>query len=337
MNPLRIGIAGYGYTGRIHAHAYMACAGARLVAVCDSDTARLADLPEGVRAYSSYAQMLEGAVDAVSICLPTHLHARSAIAALTSGKHVLVEKPIAANLDEADSMLKAAKDAGRTLYVGMTHRFYPELREAKELVDAGEIGTIIACNDSILEHIGLLDLPGWYLTKDCAGGGTALTSGIHLIDRIRWFTGEDVALVAGSAGNPSLGADVEDTAQMFLRFRTGKSAQITMAFLREPHPLVCDLQVIGTLGSISVHTWRGYEVWNGSGHRERVIYTDEPHRAKVLVGVLGEVREFCDSIASGRPPWPTAEESTRALAVVMAFYQAAATGGCVEPGGRIAV
>ncbi len=335
--PLRVGIIGYGYTGKIHALACMAQAGARLTAIADSNAERLNDLAAGVQAFKSYEELLESGVDAVSICLPTHLHCKVAVDALERGKHVLVEKPIAVSLAEAHCMLRAAKAAGRVLYVGMTHRFYPELREAKRLIDEGAIGSIVACNDCALEHFGFLNTPRWYMEKRFSGGGPALTSGIHLVDRLRWFTGDEVQLVAGSAANPYFDADVEDAGQMFLRFRGGVSAQITVAFLREPHPLVCDLQVIGTRGSMTVHTWRGYELWNGSGHREKIFYTDQPHAAKVQAGIEGEMSEFCGSIAEGRDPWPSAEDNIRSLQVVLAYYRAAETGSAIELGEADAV
>jgi len=332
MTALRVGVIGYGYTGKIHAQACLAQDGARLAAIADADSDRLKDLPPGVRACRSYEELVESGVDAVSICLPTHLHCKVAVDALERGKHVLVEKPIAVSVEEAERMLRAAKAAGRVLYVGMTHRFYPELREAKKLVDDGAIGSIVACNDCALEHIGFLNTPPWYMEKKFSGGGPALTSGIHLVDRLRWFTGDEVQMVAGAAANPYFGADVEDAGQMFLRFRGGISAQVTVAFMREPHPLVCDLQVIGTRGSITVHTWRGYDLWNAAGHREKIFYTDEAHRDKVQVGIEGEMKEFCSSIAEERDPWPSAEESTRALRVVLAYYRAAETGGAIELG-----
>lgn len=310
----------------------MSTKGARLTAVAEHAGEKLADLAPNIRPYKSCQELLESDVDAVSICLPTHLHCQAAIDALESGKHVLLEKPMAATLPEAERILRAARTAGRVLYVGMTHRFYPELREAKRLIDEGAIGLIVACNDCALEHIGFLNTPSWYLEKKISGGGPALTSGIHLVDRLRWFTGDEVEYVAGSAGNPYFSRDVEDAGQMFLRFRRGTSAQITVAFLREPHPLVCDLQVIGTRGSITVHTWRGYEFWNAAGHKEKIFYTDEPHRTKVQVGIEGELNEFCNSIAEGREPWPSAEEHIRSLAVIQAYYRAAETGKTIELG-----
>ena len=332
MRPLRVGAIGYGYTGKIHAQALLAEPGAQLTAIADSQPDRIKDLPPGVRGYANYEDLLKSEVDAVSICLPTYLHCKVALDALACDKHVLVEKPIAVNVEEAERMLRAARTTGCVLYVGMTHRFYPELREAKKLVDDGAIGDIVACTDCALEQLGFLDLPPWYLQRQFAGGGTALTSGIHLVDRLRWFTGDEVKTVAGSAANPYFGSDVEDAAQMFLRFERGISAEITLAFMREKHPLVCDLRVIGSRGTIVVHTWCGYELWNASGHRENMIYTDEPHVAKVQVGIAGEIAEFCSSIASGSSPWPSAEESTRALAIVMAFYRAAKNGEIIELG-----
>ena len=337
MTPLRVGVIGYGYTGKIHAQAYLSEPAAQLTAIADARAGQLDDLPPGVRACASYEELLTSDVDAVSICLPTHLHCQVAADALARGKHVLVEKPIAVSLEEAQCMVRAAKTAGRILYVGMTHRFYPELREAKKLVDDGAIGSIVACNDCALEHLGFLNVPGWYLEKKLAGGGPALTSGIHLIDRLRWFTGDEVKMVTGSAANPYFGTDVEDAGQMFLRFRRGVSAQVTVAFMREPHPLVCDLQIIGTRGSITVHTWRGYEMWNASGHSQKTLYTGEEHRTKVQVGVDGEVAEFCASIAECRAPWPAAEDSTRSLAVIMAYYRSAETGRPIELGDANAV
>jgi predicted dehydrogenase len=324
MTHLRVGIIGLGYTGRLHLKAWQGIAGARVVAVSDTDPARAEGLPG--RYFPDYAELLEADLDAVSICLPTWLHCEAARAALARGKHVLVEKPIAVNLDEARAMLDAARAAGKILYVGMTHRFYPELREAKQRLDDGEIGRVLFCNDSILEHFGFLQLPGWYLDKRSAGGGSVLTSGIHLIDRLRWFTGDEIVEAGGRAGNPYFGGSIEDAAQMFLRFRSGISAQVSLAFLRDPHPLVCDLQLIGTRGSLTVRTWKGYQIHTGSGSSEKIFYTDEPHAHKVLIGVTGEVEEFCRGIREGREPWPSAAESARALAVAMAFYQAAESG-----------
>jgi len=330
MVRVRIGIIGYAYTVKLHARAFQAWSEATLVAVSDPAKTRLEDLPAEISVYEHCEDLLATNLDAVSICVPTYLHCKLANQALLSGKHVLVEKPIAINAKEARSMLATARLVKKTLYVGMTHRFYPELREAKELLDAGAIGEALFFRDCILEHFGFLNSPDWYLQRQYSGGGVALTSGIHLVDRLHWFTNDEVIAVSGSANNVCFGTDVEDTGQLSLRFRGAKSAQVTMAFFPEPHPLVCDLEIFGTRGSIVVHTWQGYEMHTGSSHHEKLFYTDETHVSKVQVGIDAEVREFCRSIVENRDPWPTADESTRALEVVMAYYEAIATGETVK-------
>ena len=330
MNELKVGVIGCGYTGKLHAEAYQKVQGVKLVSAADSDTARVSSFNFGVRRYTDYRELLESDVDAVSICLPTYLHHDVAVAALERGKHVFLEKPIAVTMEEARAMLRASRASQRTLFVGMTHRFYPELREAKKLVEDGAIGDIIALNDSILEHFGFLQSPPWYLDKNLAGGGVALTSGIHLVDRLRWFAADEIAKVAGNCGNPYFHAPVEDSGQMYLQFRSGISAQITMAFMRDPHPLVCDLQVIGTRGTITVHTWKGYDLHNAKGDTAKVIYTDESHAQKVLIGMCGEAEEFCSSIREGRTPWPSVEESARGLEIILAYYKSAETGGWIS-------
>jgi predicted dehydrogenase len=208
----------------------------------------------------------------------------------------------------------------------MTHRFYPEILEAKRMVEDGSIGEIVMIRDCILEHFGFVNSPGWYLQPALAGGGTVLSSGVHLVDRVLWFLDEMAVSVSGFANNRFLNQQVEDSAQMTLGFQSGRSAQITFGLTPEPHPLVCDLELIGTRGSIVVHTWNGYDVRSGTGTRQHTLYTSETHREKVLVGVSGEVRELCAAIAEGRRPRPSMEESTRPVRVIEAFYRAARTG-----------
>jgi predicted dehydrogenase len=327
MTEIRVGVIGFGYMGKLHAEAYAKVPGARVTAIADPHEIAI---PAGARRYADYRELLASNVNAVSVCVPTHLNCQIALDALAAGKHVLLEKPIAVNLEEAGRLLASARQAGKTLFVGMTHRFYPELREAKRLLDEGTIGEIVQCRDSILEHFGFLQSPPWYLDKRLAGGGTVLTSGIHLIDRLRWFTSQNITHVAGWAGNPYFGGSIEDAAQMQLRFQSGLAGQVIFAWMREPHPLVCDLELIGTRGSLIIHTWKGYELRTAQGSTVKNFYDKESHPQKVLVGVTGEVEEFLASIRERRAPAPSAEESTEALKVVMAFYKAARSGD-LEP------
>ena len=150
MTGIRVGVIGFGYMGKLHAEAYARAPGASVTAIADPNEIAI---PAGARRYADYRELLASNVDAVSVCVPTHLHCQITLDALAAGKHVLLEKPIAVSLEEAGRMLGSARQAGKTLFVGMTHRFYPELQEARRLLDEGSIGEIVQCRDSILDRL----------------------------------------------------------------------------------------------------------------------------------------------------------------------------------------
>jgi UDP-N-acetyl-2-amino-2-deoxyglucuronate dehydrogenase len=330
MSELRAGVIGYGYTGRLHLRAYER-SGILVTAVAETRPDALATAPPKVEGFQNYLDLLQSDIDLVSVCAPTALHHRITLDALAAGKHVLLEKPIATTVSDAEAMIESARQFGKILFVGMTHRFYPEIREAKRIVDDGGIGEIVMVRDSILEHFGFLNSPGWYLQPELAGGGTVLSSGIHLIDRVMWFLKELPNSVSGYARNRFLGRGVEDAAQMSLGFPSGRCAQILFGLLPEPHPLICDLELIGTRGSIVVHTWNGYEHRSGARSDYHATYGSESHPEKVLNGICNEVEEFCTAIHEGRNPRPSVEESTQALRVIMAFYRAFESGTIQQP------
>jgi len=329
MNDLRAGVIGFGYTGRLHSSAYEK-SGVHVTAISDSDPAVLDAVPTPIQRFTDYHDMLATDIDLVSICTPTALHCRATVDALTAGKHVLLEKPIATRVTDAEEMIETARKTGRRLLVGMTHRFYPEIQAAKSIIDNGGIGEIVMARDSILEHFGFANSPRWYLQPELAGGGTVLSSGIHLVDRVMWFLGEMPVTVSGYVNNRLLGQAVEDSAQMSLGFSSGRCAQISFGLLPNPHPLICDLELIGTQGSIVVHTWHGYEYRSAAGIDRHITYTSETHPEKVLAGVCAEVKELCTAIIEGREPRPSAEESTRPLRVIEMFYRASATGAILQ-------
>jgi predicted dehydrogenase len=327
---IKVGIVGYGGIGSLHARALMNVQDMKLTAVADARSTLLDGLDPALRRFSDYRDMLQLDIDAVIVCSPTSFHAATCLDALSCGKHVLVEKPMATTVEQGRAMCDRAREAGRVLMVGMTHRFYPEMREAKHLVDDGAIGEVLMCNDTIIEPRGSQALPGWYMDKTMAGGGVAMSDGIHLIDRLRWFTGLEAHRVMGSVGNKYFASPVEDTAHMFLWFDHDITAHLTMAFMKASHPLVCSLQLIGTKGSIVVHTWQGYTLHGPSGTEHKVVYQNESHAYKVQVGLEAEISEFASAIRENRSAVPTPEDSLKALQIVAAFYTAAETGAIVS-------
>ncbi|MFA9461751.1 Gfo/Idh/MocA family protein [Thiohalorhabdus sp. Cl-TMA] len=130
---LRAGVVGVGSLGRYHAQKYAAHAGAELVGVFDPDSDRAADVAGeiGCRSYGDLNALL-AEVDAVTVAAPTEVHRELGVAALEAGVHVLMEKPLAATLEEADALLEAADRSGRVLQVGHLLRFHPGVRRIAE-------------------------------------------------------------------------------------------------------------------------------------------------------------------------------------------------------------
>jgi predicted dehydrogenase len=155
---IRVAVIGTGYWGPNLIRNFSACPETRVVAACDADPARLARALlgyPGVRAVTNPDRLLAREdIDAVAIATPVGTHASLALAALRAGKHVLVEKPIAGCVRDAEAMIVAAREAGRVLMVDHTHLYGGPLRKIKELVESGELGEIYYV-DSVRINLGL--------------------------------------------------------------------------------------------------------------------------------------------------------------------------------------
>ena len=170
---VRIGIVGIGFMGMIHYLAARKLQGATVTALHSRDAKKLAgdwrsiqgnfgprgemmDLA-GVKKYDRLEALLaDPEIDLVDICLPTHLHAPTAIQALKAGKHVLVEKAIALTTEEADAMVAAARDAGKRLMVAHVLPFFPEFAYAAEAIRSGRYGKVLAAH-----FLRVISKPDW--------------------------------------------------------------------------------------------------------------------------------------------------------------------------------
>lgn len=188
-----IGVVGIGFMGMIHYLAARRVAGAKVVAVCSRNERKRAgdwtgirgnfgprgemmDL-SGLKAYERLEEVLDDPrVDLVDLCLPNDEHAKAAVRALEAGKHVLVEKPIALSVAEADAMLRAAKASGRKLMVAHVLPFFPEFAYAMEAVKSGRYGALKAAHLS-----RMISRPDWSagIGDDSRSGGPAIDLHIH--------------------------------------------------------------------------------------------------------------------------------------------------------------
>jgi 1,5-anhydro-D-fructose reductase (1,5-anhydro-D-mannitol-forming) len=200
---LRVGVVGFGFMGRMHHRCWSNQPGARVTAICEkrldlvresaaagniAGASEKVDLTD-VELFDDFDAMLaSGKIDAISLTLPTFLHAGFTVKALESGLHVLCEKPMALSVAECDLMIEAARKAGRRLQVGHCVRFWPEYAKAREIVRSGEYGRPLAAS---FRRFGAA--PSWgdanWFNDDRRSGGMALDLHIHDTDYILWLFG----------------------------------------------------------------------------------------------------------------------------------------------------
>jgi phthalate 4,5-cis-dihydrodiol dehydrogenase len=318
---MNVGIIGYGYTGQQHAKAIARIDGVTLKAIAESDERKRLMAP--VHSFVDYRSLLaDTSIEAVTVCLPHHLHEEVASAALIAGKHVLVEKPLAMNLSAGRRLCDMAETPKQVLMVEMTHRFLPPLQEAKRLIAMGEIGEIMAIDEVLVEDVGLFgSLPGWMLDRDSAGGGVGLTSGIHLLDHISWISEQRLVLKSASFGQTQKLGNVEDTAAFALETETGAPVHILLCWRTQGTHLDGQLTLVGSRGSLKVWPWEGIHFESEARTRERSFFQDGSTIAeRALVGMQGAIQEFVDAVCQRRLPNPIPEESLRSQSIIEQAY-----------------
>lgn len=215
---LRIGIAGFGFMGRMHYRCWKALADVRVVALCEADSRALGEAGQargnivgaeasvdlsGVNVYSELAEMLQRErLDAISLALPTFLHCDGTIEALQAGVHVLCEKPIALTLEDGQRMIDAAERCRRVLQIGHCIRFWPEYAMARQIIDRGEYGKVVAASFQRLAATAARKADTWF-TDQQRSGGMELDLHIHDTDFLQHLFGMPRAVqsfAATSAG-----------------------------------------------------------------------------------------------------------------------------------------
>lgn len=320
---LRLGIIGLGNIGRFHVQAALANSQVDLVAIADP---RPPDqVPQNVTWYQRWEEMLvRSDLDAISVCVPHHLHAPMTLAALEAGKHVLVEKPLALTVEEGRGLLQKAAETDRVLMVELTHRFYPAMQQAKAFLESGKLGGIYAVEDRIVEAVSSQLLP-WLQSRAQAGGGVALTNGVHMLDRVAALTGQSLTFEHGRAGFKANLGNVEDTAALSLSLEDGTPVQLLAAWPRGGSACDDELTLYGTGGTLRVWAWRGWRFEPVSGIEppiETASYAAEANiAARVAAGVSNALQEFVEAIATHHAPHLTADAALKAQELVEEFYR----------------
>ena len=223
MKKLGVGVIGTGFWGRNHARVFKELEETELLAVCDINAERAKNVAKqfGVRAYTNMGKMLKRKdIEAVSICTWSLNLSKEALKALKTRKHVLVEKPMATNVKQAEKLLEMAEEKGLHLTVGFLMRFIPGIQHMKNAIEDKTIGNLVCATAKRVsewpERIGDVGV-----VKDTA---------IHDIDIIRYLFGEEPIAVYAKTGSMKY-KKFEDYAQIMLTFASGKNAFIESNWL----------------------------------------------------------------------------------------------------------
>ncbi|OOP59683.1 oxidoreductase [Arthrobacter sp. SRS-W-1-2016] len=268
---LRVGVVGIGWAGQQHLKAYSAIDGVEIVAVAGMEEDLLAQMKQEYHIPHAFARWedmigLEG-LDAISVAVPTFLHAPISIAALERGLHVLSEKPLARNGEEGRAMVETARKAGRVLDVAFNHRRRGDIQKLKSIIDDGGLGRPYYAKGSWLRRAGIPTLGSWFTNPELAGGGPLADIGVHVLDYSLYLLGEPKVLSVSAQTHSELGPlgrggsarytagpashkfDVEDFATAFIRLEGGGTLilEAGWASYREVDDLL-DFTVYGTDG-----------------------------------------------------------------------------------------
>ncbi len=318
--PQTVGVAvvGTGAMGMNHVRVYRNL-GARVVAAVDPDPARRAACTQrfGVEARSDLADVLEDPeVEALSIAAPTAAHHAVARDALLAGKHVLVEKPLAGTLEQAEELTRLADEAGLVLAVGHVERHNPVVRMTRELLDGGVCGELISLS---ARRVGGINTR----IQDV---GVILDLAVHDIDVLRHVTGSEVASVHAVAG--SAPGKHENRAHLTLEFHDGVFGSIDVNWLS---PIkVRTLNATCTKGYLeldyiqqSIRRSTSHCIDAGNEDLYRVPREYESHLVSIQnqEPLANELTDFLDAVRTGHAPLVRGEDGLAALRVAHAALE----------------
>ncbi len=340
-NPAKIAVIGAGMIGRRHIQHIIAEPSAELIAIVDpSESARSLAAETKTPWFESFAQMTRTAKpEGVIIATPNQLHVAIGLEAIAAGIPALIEKPLADDVAEATKLVEAADGAGVALLTGHHRRHNPLMHKAREIIDSGRLGGIVAVHSACWFY-----KPDEYFQVEWRrrkGAGPVFLNVIHDIDNLRCLCGE-VAAVHAQESTAQRGNEVEDTAVILLQFASGALGTVTLSdsvvapwnweltsgespAFHETGEFCCVIG--GTHASLTIpqlEIWynKNRRSWSEPLERERVAYVPEDPLRR-------QIRQFVNVIRGKEPPLVSGREGLATLKVIAAIKKSAASGGRV--------
>ena len=335
---IRMGVIGAGAISDVHLKALAAHDRVEIGCIADpsAEARERQAMRYGIgRSVADYREMLEASdLDAVDIAVPHYLHCPVTLDALSAGLHVICEKPIGLNLEEADRMIEAAERAAGRLLIKQYQRCAKHHTTAKEIIDSGAIGDIyLMTGVFIAQQLSIENDPdNWRGTWDKAGGGIMLDGGVHLVDLMQFILGRATAV---SATAKRLVArhlhKADDTSSLTIEYERGAIGSVVCANCDTSFPeLIAEKGFYGTRGSLRVLQEGPLTrlVRSANGVSEEVVAV-ENWWEKANVAVM---THLVDCLLDGSEPVVSLAEARHDLEVVLAGYRAANEGRRVSLG-----
>lgn len=277
--------------------------------------------PEADRVVFRLGDALASRPEAAVVACPTSFHVQTATALAERGVHLLIEKPLSHTLTGVDVLLDVCRGRDLVALVGYVLRFHPPLRVIRQAIMEERIGRVVGVRAEVGQY-----LPEWrpgtdyrrgVSAREDLGGGAVLELS-HELDYVRWLVGEVEAVGAQLARLGNLELDVEDTAEITLRFRNGAVGSVHLDMVQRAPTRSC--RVIGTEGTLT---------WDGSAHQVRVYtastgaWSDLCPAAEIDRNemYLAEMRHFLDCVNGKSSPEVPGEEGRRVLEIALAAKQ----------------
>jgi UDP-N-acetylglucosamine 3-dehydrogenase len=324
---MRVGLVGAGFMGGVHLNAYASIPEVEVVGVADArfESAAAGAAIVGARPYASYDELVAAEdVEVVDVCLPTGFHRELAVRAAGEGRHVILEKPIARTIEDAQEILDAFSDEGPRLFVGHVVRFFPEYVGIKEKIEAGDLGTVGVVRTSRRSPF-LLGWNDWYADWRVSGG-VLLDLVVHDFDFLRWALGEVERVYARGV----LGHEYNrlDYALVTLRFESGAIAHVE-GHWGFPGPFNYSIEVAGSrvlLTADSTEPAKLELIGGTSGEALDLAAGKNPYEA--------ELEHFIHCIATGKESVVEGRDAYEALRISLAATESVLTGKPVTLGGH---
>lgn len=344
--PFGVAVVGTGNIAAAHLDAIGRLPEARLIGVFSRtpESTRAFAEEHGTHAYPTLDALVgDDAVDVVAVCTPSGAHLEPGLAAISAGKHVIVEKPLEVSLERAKALVDAADRVGVALATIFMSRFADANAMLKEAIDAGRLGRLVQ-GDAYVKWYrsqAYYDSGAWRGTWRLDGGGALMNQAIHQVDLLLWLMGpvEEVFAYAATATHERL--EVEDTLVAVLRYASGALGQIAAATSLWPGQPK-ELDVHGELGGATVRD-DALARWQVHGESDEAAGAMLERYGSAATGGAADPmaisfenhrRQYADvleAIAAGRPPSIDGREGLRSVALIEAVYRSVREGRPVRP------